>query len=644
MAKPVLIRPGMKLNWDGVSYIVHTADSEIFTLKTEKNEYQAIKPSVIFEAYYTNKLKIVTEQQNAVLLQPIQDPEKIAELDRLNKCFHFLENHQFPFSLAARTKAIEIVYNDCVKISESKLYRDYKKWKVSGGSLIALVSRKVTGRASKFSSRMLDLIDDVIDEHYLTKQRKSVSQCYEALKNIYAKIGIDEKLISRSQFYEICNDIDQYEYVLARHGREQARKMYHHAQEIIWADYPLQYVEVDAVHLNLGILSEAGEFLGTIIVYVCIDRYTRAVLGFSTSIKSNKRGEQSESVIECIKHSVFPKPDVNYCNNQWFSFGVPFYFIFDAGSAFNNISVASYILNIESSRVITQTKQPKRKPFIERFFRTLREQLAMKIPGYVGKRSEGIEMDETIQEMATITQAEFERLLRIYICDYYHQSTHKGLDNFTPQQVWNQYYSQSHTSPRLPGNPEAVSAFSGTTRSSNLCPKNGIAYKKLRYNNSELRDLYYSVVGNKTKKFEATYIFNKNDISKIYVVDPRTGELLFVACTDKRILAGTSLSEYESRLSGRAQNKAYFSSDNAAVSEILKKANARKSQKPKKPKAATPLAEQTEPFTDEEIAAMFAYGNGRTVQKVEFDPAGELDESAFFDSGELDEWELEGKL
>lgn len=512
-----------------------------------------------------------------------------------------------------------------------------------GGALINLLSRRVDPRKSKFPVEMLDLIDEVIDTFYLVKNGLNVSQCYSKLKEAYDSKEVYEKLVSRSQFYEICNSIDQYEYVLARLGREHARKLLQNSEEVIWADYPLQYVEIDAVHLNLGILSDSGDFLGTIIIYVCIDRFSRCVLGFSTSIKREKRGENADSVIECIKHSVFPKPPVDYCNNDWCSFGLPAYFIFDAGSAFNNLNVSSYILHIESNRIITQTKTPKKKPFIERFYRTLREQFAKRIPGYVGKRMDGEALDEPIQEIATVTQSEVERLLTIYICDYYHQSTHRGLDNYTPEQVWREYYAQAHTSPRLPANPDAVEVFAGTNESGKLCGKSGVRLNKLSYNNRTLRDLYFALAGNKNKKIEISYVYNKNDISKIHVIDPRTGELFMVPCSNKRILPGTSLNEYRSHLSGNASNKKYMAFTDPAVSDVLVKKPLKKNKKVNRSANRPDKAVITPPITSADIANMLAIGAGRMAQKIELDCHEISDDGVFFDVSKIDDFDLEEK-
>lgn len=645
MSSPLYIREGMDIAWDGINYVVHSVDTQIFVLKAEDGAFSAIKPNEIYRAYSDKQLKVVEQPKNGVLLQPLQDPDKIDELARLTQCFHLLEKEKFPMSGAARKKVIDVVYSDYKKISPSKLYRDFREWKNAGGSLINLKSLRVSKRQSKFSSEILDLVDEIIDDYFLSLNGENVSQCYQKLKEKHKQKGIKQGLMSRSQFYEICNSIDQYEYTVARHGREQARKLLQNANEVIWAEYPLQYVEIDAVHLNLGILSETGDFLGTLIIYVCIDRFTRCVLGFSTSIKREKRGEQSGSVIQCIKHCILPKSKSDYCENEWCSFGLPTYFISDAGSAFHNAAVNAYILNIESSRIITQTKTPKKKPFIERFFRTLRAQFAMRIPGYAGKRSDEISLDETIKDMATVTQAQVEELLTVFICDYYHQSSHRGLDNRTPQEVWQEYYDNSHMSPRLPNNPEAVDVYAGTVTTGSLSLKSGIRVNKFSYNHKEkIPELFFEIAGNRNRSILIDFIVNDADISKIYVIDPRSGELMLVPNTDKRVSPGTSLAKYNATRSSRPENKKYLSSDDSAIDDILGQNKRNKRTAPKKQKKDSSGSPAVTPaLTASDLASMMAVGRARVAQGVDDEFAVDGRGDDFFDGDALDDFETEEK-
>lgn len=606
----LMLRAGMNVVWGNQPAEIIHATTENFVLRFENDIFECVKPHVLLDAYRKMELRLAEKTTNPIIFHK-SSPKDVAKLDKLAAYMRELDQRQFPCSLNTRNDVIRCLAPIHGEMSASNLYRLYNKW-VNADKNISIFSVKIkNSRRSKFTNKVLDLIEEVIYDFYLDGDNRTTSECYEILTKLHIDRQIGDACISRSYFYEEIESLDEIEVTLARKGREAARKKAQFTKEKIWASFPLQYVEVDAVHLTLGILCPTtGKFLGTLIIYVAIDRFTRCVLGYATSIKQRGKGENSDSVIECLRHSILPKETLSHCSNQWLSYGLPHYFIFDAGSAFNNIFTASYITNVGASRIITQVATPKKKPFIERFFRTLREQFARKIPGYLPKRMSGEIAEESIQDLACVYEHEVHAYLETYICDYYHQNSHRGLENKTPAEVWNEFYKNSGMSPRLPDNPEVVNAFVGASFNRKLDPTNGVRMNNENYNSSELNELYYTLKSKGLLVDEKIFgIANKNDVSKIFVVNPETMEMIVVGNTNKHIQPGTKF--YEQQAKKQAHHMSYPPPFPAEEKKRQKSAQKNTATKPKVSEG--PL---TSKQSNEALERMLAAGKARQAQKV----------------------------
>lgn len=585
---PVLLSAGTRFDWAGNQGVIHFGTQQVFLMKFDSGQFQNFTPNVIYQAYDTGALRLISKIEAPVIYQPIQTDEEADELQRLLCYLEPLDREECPNSNATRKRVIASVGEklgepENKRFKPMTLYRRYQRWISSGRNILIFTNNYRKRPESKFSDQLLNLIEEVIYDEYLILNGQNINACFEILRNRCLQEEIPDRCISRSRFYELINELDPIEVTLARLGREAARKKTQYTEEKIWAEFPLQYIEIDAVHLSLGILSEEDDsFLGSLIVYVAIDRFTRCVTGYSTSIKGKNKGERASAVIDCLRHAVKPKTDELETENEWNCFGVPHFVISDAGSAFNNADVLAYITQLGASRITTKTRTPKKKPFIERFFRTLREQLAKKLPGYIPRKIEGIETDLTVEQGACMYLSEVHNTIDTFIVDFYHQSGHKGLNMQTPTEVWKKNCTDNFLC-RLPEHIDEMDKFIGTTFHPVIQGPNGVQKNNIMYNSKELHRLFFRLTGNATNpqnpKIRASY--SKQDISSISVTDPNTMLSFLVPCTDKRIKKGTSLVEYkEMNKNANPASKKYCSSKDLSV-EAAKNRQKKKDKKSK---------------------------------------------------------------
>ena len=204
----------------------------------------------------------------------------------------------------------------------------------------------------------------------------------------------------------------------------------------------LERVEMDAVSISLGIVEnvkngkkEEQVYLGHIILMVAIDVYSRAILGYSYKISKNP-GECSDLVVSCFQNTLLPKDHTN--SNMY---GRSFNLVVDQGTATNGNQLSLALADAETVPITTPVGQPWRKPFIERFFHTLRTDFLSEFDSYMGSkryRNYGsINHDEKIEKLATLTEDEFINALDDYIANTYHVGAHAGLNGRSPLAVWN---------------------------------------------------------------------------------------------------------------------------------------------------------------------------------------------------------------
>lgn len=99
--------------------------------------------------------------------------------------------------------------------------------------------------------------------------------------------------------------------------------------------------------------------------------------------------------------------------------------VIDHGKAFMSAHVISVCTRLGMSIQPAQPKKPTDKPTVERFFRTLREGLIQHLPAYKGPdiHSRG----ERIEEQAFYYVHEVEQVVREWVSEVYHRTSHDGL-------------------------------------------------------------------------------------------------------------------------------------------------------------------------------------------------------------------------
>ncbi len=615
--KSFIFKKGQWAMLSGELVQIRTAEPDFFVLQSKNSsQTQMYTTDALYDLYMQGAFSPAEAAEKPITFRPLNSERDLFEAERRLAYIHDLQGRDNPGSEKTWAKTVAYVSR---RISDSEpphpkqVYRWLKAWQDSNHNVHRLL-KKVQLRAKPTLDQQLDLALEVIDDEYLVPHGEIKQHVYQSFCERFAQSGLSGKAMSRSYFYEIIDSLDPLEVCLAQKGKKAALAKFRASDEKIVVEHVMKRVEMDGVHLNLGLIDDdTGEFLGKVIVFFAIDVYTRYILGYSLSYGISP-GETSQAVFELIRSIISPKVRNGNYRHEWHCMGIPSEIHCDNGHAFTAGTTRRLLAHMGITQHHSETGKGQRRPFIERFNRTFRNQLCKKIPGYLGKRVDGDTFDKTIEQSAQVTLSEFKAYIEEYIVDVYHQRAHKGLDGMTPQQAVEQALETFITRKAVDIN--ALNFMRGETRTGTVQATHGIQIKNQYFNSKELRELRFKTMGSSNKSPKFDFIFNPNDISEITVLIPESLETLRVPNRDKTIPAGTSLTDFAlSKVSKKPENR---NQPQPVFTSKHKQHKPKTAPKSRKPSSATKSKQsaQQQTFTDEQLLKQLDNGAMRIAQST----------------------------
>ncbi|MDN3653429.1 hypothetical protein QWY77_11815 [Thalassotalea ponticola] len=436
------------------------------------------------------------------------------------------------------------------KPSADTVYSWLKKAEQLDFDFVAMVNLKKGKRGEQASGEAVDLFFDIIHQYYFqpTKAEKDQQQglsqeaCWRKYKEAQKKLvnGMpcrdreNYKGMARSTFLAKFASLDPVEVCIAREGYNVARRRFRQSSQHIVVSRPLELVQIDAVHINLGLFNHAGEYVGMPVVFFAIDIFTRAIIGY-VIVYAHSRREDLSSAIELLRVSIQAKRKPEHTEHDWPLYGKPEEVRYDSG-IFSAKQMSSYLMHVQIRGQQNPVASPWSNGIIERFNLTFREHCCKRIDGYEGKRMQGYKDTQQAKVSACITETEFRKIVETFILDEYHQTEHCGLRKATPAEVAREY---KHLVPMLdPAYLVKVNTFRGVETEFTIHAHKGIVRNNVWYNDqTKTRNMpgklirIYDKYHKKSKSVKVIGFYSHVDISRISVVDPDTGELFEVPST-----------------------------------------------------------------------------------------------------------------
>jgi len=300
------------------------------------------------------------------------------------------------------------------------------------GKRSSLVPKKRGEKGSRLDTIVDKIIDDVLEVHYLSKQKTSFSKIYRLIKQECRKLSLNAPHANT-----VRNRIKAIDPKLAmkkREGYKKAHEAYNNFDgEFPEGNYPLDVVQIDHTPLDIMLVDENGETRGRPTLTLAIDVYSRMVTGFYLALQS----PGYFNVSQCLLHSLMPKEaflhDIEV-EGEWNVFGTPRVIHVDNGQDLVGSDMQKVCDDLDIELMKRPVANPQFGAHVERLFRTINEE----IHNLKGTTFRNVEQkgDYNSIKQATFSLNYLKKWLTQFIVNIYHKRDHHGLGT-SPE---NKYY------------------------------------------------------------------------------------------------------------------------------------------------------------------------------------------------------------
>ena len=318
-------------------------------------------------------------------------------------------------------------------VNTSTIYRWIEKY-TRQNNTTALVPKKrgIRNGAKKLPPEKESLINEVIENYYLTVQRNSVQATVFEIQRLSHERGITPP--SPTAIRKRISRIPERDVLWRRGQKEKAKNKFDPtAGKFPNADYPLAVVQIDHTPADIIVVDDTYRLpLGRPWITIAMDIYSRMVVGYYLSFDA----PSETSLAMCTAQMVLPKDEwltLHNVSSDWPVWGIPNTVHVDNGSDFrsNNFqkSCETYNINLEYRPV----RVPRYGGHVERLLGTILNEIH-KLPGTTFSNIKERDSYDSDKHSA-LTKSELEEWLVNYICRVYHQKTHSSL-KISPIKKW----------------------------------------------------------------------------------------------------------------------------------------------------------------------------------------------------------------
>ncbi|MEO8053121.1 MAG: hypothetical protein ABI833_22160 [Acidobacteriota bacterium] len=342
------------------------ANGELVFAKNEVQDRNAPKDRVL--GSYSPELIAVA--QNRV--------QYLKEIDR-NQPIGLTAITLKPLSSAVAERIGDVSPPSCRTLS-----RDYRRWLAAGRDIRVLVQRHADrgGRGSQMLPEVRAVSDTVIEELYMTPERKRVPEVHlEIIRRIADANRLRPEndqlpVPCRRTVYREIERRPLYEVTAARYGKRHAEMKFRISGAGPETVRSLQRVSMDHTPSDLIVVDDNSMLpLGRPTLTSALDEYTRCLMGFYVGFEP----PSCLSVMRCLKHAILPKTYVQRTfpsvKNPWECYGVPELVVVDNPPEFHSSHFERACLQIGVDIQYAKVLVPWYKGKLERFQGTMNHDL-----------------------------------------------------------------------------------------------------------------------------------------------------------------------------------------------------------------------------------------------------------------------------
>lgn len=319
------------------------------------------------------------------------------------------------------------------KVTAMTVYRWIKTYEESEKISSLISSKHKRGKkGSRIEPLTNKVIEDVIEELYLTKQRIGFPKIFNTIKAECKKLNIT--IPHENTVRNRIKTIDPKFALKKRFSAKKANEKYGNFEgEYPEGDFPLEVYQIDHTPLDIILVdSHSRKPLGRPYLTLAIDVYSRMVAGFYLSLQA----PGYFSVSQCLYNAFLPKDDFlkKYdVEGEWEIYGIPSKYAVDNGKDLIGLDMQRVCDEFGMTMVRRPVGRPQYGSHVERVFGTINKEIH-NLPGTTFSNvSEKAEYDSI--KNATFTLDEITKWITEFIVNVYHNRVHHGI-GMTPRQKY----------------------------------------------------------------------------------------------------------------------------------------------------------------------------------------------------------------
>lgn len=251
------------------------------------------------------------------------------------------------------------------------------------------------------------------------------------------------------------NERDQFEVLASRKGVAYAKNKLGAHGGGLKLHAPLFRVEMDEWEIDLMSILKSSKHdishpslreleLGRYWVCVAMDTASRSILGMKLSQKPSAM--DAKSVLWMAMRDKTELASRLGCKTPWEQHGRVYHICVDNGAAFVNTDFKATVSDLGIGYSVMPAGVPELRGTIERFFRSVATQLMPNLTGrtFSNSKEKG---DYPADQLAVHTAESIAELLVRFTVDVYHNLEHAGLQNATPNNMWDKLVTKFGWSP-----------------------------------------------------------------------------------------------------------------------------------------------------------------------------------------------------
>ncbi|MHA7062889.1 hypothetical protein [Azospirillum argentinense] len=484
-------------------------------------------------------------------------------------------------SLGALIERTAREHGDADPPAPSTLREWLKDWIESGENPLSLIPkvRERGNRTRRLTSEVLDIVRDCLEKVWLRPDRPTVVEVHAAVLGAIternASLPADRHLDipCLRTIYRERDRIDAFTRAFERDGAAVANHRFRPVASAPQFARHNQLWELD--HTKVEGRKHGGQRLRCIIrdsgsgaaigeawITSAVDAGTRMPMGFALGFDPPSEA----SVYDCLRHAMLPKTYVAerypHIRNTWPAFGLPGALRLDNGADVRSLAVAEACALLGVDIDHTPVGKSWFKGMIERFQRTLVEQVFQRVPGatfaaYFQKTGREPPPDE----VATATLDELRMRIHEWLIDDFAIRHHRGLLG-APGRAWEESLRVHGMKPLPPRDLQDEALALAVYR---VPQRYGIEVYGLLYNSADLAEIRVALAA--TGQTAVKVRIGPDDLSRVSLIHPSTGERVRIPVVERWRAYTQGLSLFEHRLIRALLNNdpERFAGDQAAL-------------------------------------------------------------------------------